>query len=63
MWRRYNAGGHKAHYSKATEWDAYETTERAKIPADGRQLIDDFTRPFNERLFELTGRRCNWAGL
>ena len=63
---RYNAGGHKAHYEHATKWalEGQTTTEAADlrsataIPAEGRRLIGDFTRPFNERLFELSGRRC-----
>ena len=63
---RYNAGGHKAHYEHATKWalEGQTTTEAADlrsaaaIPAEGRRLIGDFTRPFNDRLFELSGRRC-----
>jgi hypothetical protein len=25
-----------------------------------RRELEDFVRPYNERLFELVGRRCNW---
>jgi hypothetical protein len=25
-----------------------------------RQELEDFVRPYNERLFNLVGRRCNW---
>ena len=63
---RYNAGGHKAHYEHATKWtlngqstaEAAAFPSAAAIPAEGRRLIGEFTRPFNDRLFELSGRRC-----
>ena len=25
-----------------------------------RQELDDFIKPYNERLFQLVGRRCEW---
>lgn len=31
-----------------------------KLPAELKQELLDFIQPYNERLFELTGKRCHW---
>ena len=67
----YNVGGHRG-YDKEVPWEAIEeekesnsTTSLAKsneIPLSDefRRELEDFLRPYNERLFELVGRRCDW---
>lgn len=69
----YNVGGHKG-YDKEVAWDEVEKEEEEESTGDDhssngteiplsdefRQELEDFIRPFNERLFELIGRRCNW---
>ena len=58
----YNVGGHDG-YDKATSWTVVETEEeKVVIPLsdDLRQEYLAFVQPINERLFALTGKRCNW---
>jgi len=67
----YNVGGHRG-YDKEISWDAIETekesnatTSLAKsrdIPLSDefREELEAFIMPYNERLFELVGRRCDW---
>ena len=71
----YNVGGHKG-YDEATSWDELRSEEKEKgatdddddkmtngipIPADLYNEVLEFVSPLNERLFSLTGRRCNWT--
>lgn len=37
-----------------------EREENIPISEDLRKEVLDFVRPYNERLFELTGQRCSW---
>lgn len=62
----FNVGGHTG-YEKETSWD--EIVEESDNDAPEKtiplsdeflQELNDFIRPYNERLFELTGKRCNW---
>ena len=59
----YNVGGHRG-YGEATSWNESERLEDlnddAHIPLSDsvREEFYDFVAPFNERLFDLTGRRC-----
>jgi hypothetical protein len=62
----YNVGGHKG-YDKEISWETIEregsgNSTNDEIPlSDGlRRELADFLRPMNERLYSLTGRRCNW---
>lgn len=67
----YNVGGHRG-YNEETSWTDIEeekgsntTTslaESKEIPLSDefREELEDFIRPYNERLFELVGRRCDW---
>lgn len=57
----YNVGGHRG-YDTVTEWN--ETNDYAyddiPISKELRKEYLDFVEPFNERLFQLTGKRCDW---
>jgi hypothetical protein len=66
----YNVGGHKG-YNKKVTWEQVEEEAKERfsgnkmemdipLPDEFRQELKDFIRPFNERLFQLVGRRCNW---
>jgi hypothetical protein len=68
----YNVGGHKG-YDKKTSWTVIESEVEAEtetnVTAAQREIplskelrleLSDFIRPYNERLFKLTGRRCDW---
>lgn len=62
----YNVGGNRG-YDKETSWDSYKSarendTDRTEYPLtdEFRQELEDFIRPYNERLFQLVGRRCDW---
>ena len=61
----FNVGGHKG-YDEATDWTIVEqeTTKHNEdiIPLSDavKQEYLDFVRPFNERLFQLVGKRCQW---
>lgn len=60
----FNVGGHKG-YDKATGWDEVQKKQHEKsseIPLSSELLkeLEDFIEPYNERLFELVGRRCDW---
>eukprot|EP00559_Dactyliosolen_fragilissimus_P007583 CAMPEP_0184857346 /NCGR_PEP_ID=MMETSP0580-20130426/2515_1 /TAXON_ID=1118495 /ORGANISM="Dactyliosolen fragilissimus" /LENGTH=295 /DNA_ID=CAMNT_0027352903 /DNA_START=1248 /DNA_END=2132 /DNA_ORIENTATION=+ len=62
----YNVGGHRG-YDVATPWN-----ETSSIPKDNylpediplssklRKKILNFIQPYNRRLFNLTGQKCNW---
>jgi hypothetical protein len=72
----YNVGGHKGYDKKTSwtviesEVEAETETEtkpnvtevQREIPLSEELLLElsDFIRPYNERLFKLTGRRCDW---
>lgn len=63
----YNVGGHRG-YNKEMKWDSVKetrvevnTTRQEALPEAFREELLNFIRPFNERLFQLTGRRCNWT--
>jgi hypothetical protein len=67
----YNVGGHRG-YDKEISWTEIErerensdesgSDEKANIPlsAEFRKELSDFIGPYNERLFALIGRRCDW---
>jgi hypothetical protein len=67
----YNVGGHRG-YDKATSWAEVEEEEEEHqqddesdndaipLSAELKQELQDFLDPINERLFQLTGRRCQW---
>jgi len=56
--------GDNTGYNTATKWqsDAKPAQSMANIPISDelRKEYMDFVRPYNERLFELTGKRCDW---
>ena len=64
----YNVGGHKG-YDKEVSWETIQqeskpanVTSPNEIPLspEVRKEVDEFVRPINERLFALTGHRCDW---
>jgi hypothetical protein len=64
----YNVGGHKG-YDNEVSWSTIEEESTSQgdeskkdIPLSDefRRELADFVRPYNERLFALTGRRCDW---
>jgi len=68
----YNVGFNQG-YDKPTSWEDIEKEENAEgglgrrldkseipLPDDLREEIITFFKPYNERLFKRTGRRCNW---
>lgn len=62
----YNVGGHRG-YDTVTPWKELEQEEEEKnvdsiipLSEEVRQEYLDFVRPYNERLFTLIGKRCDW---
>lgn len=67
----YNVGGHEG-YDTEVSWSDLEnehpsnttddTALEHEIPLSDafRRELEEFIRPYNERLFELIGRRCDW---
>lgn len=61
----FNVGGHRG-YDTEVSWDVM-AKENTTIDADNIPLTEElreevlaFIRPYNERLFDLVGRRCPW---
>jgi len=58
----YNVGENSG-YDTATEWSTAEKVsnkDNIPISAELREEYLSFVKPFNERLFKLVGKRCNW---
>lgn len=62
----FNVGGHKG-YDNEVSWSTIEeesksNSQKRDVPlSEGmKQELHEFLKPLNERLFALTGRRCNW---
>jgi hypothetical protein len=58
----FNVGGHKG-YDYEVAWSKIEEEHKkddVPISDELRQELEEFIRPYNERLFNMTGRRCNW---
>jgi hypothetical protein len=69
----YNVGSHHG-YDNEVSWNALEEERLENVTGDGenamaeeiplsdsvRRELEDFVRPYNERLFKLVGRRCSW---
>ena len=60
----FNVGGNEG-YDKVTNWDDKKSTTHEGY--DGIPISDalrkkymSFVKPYNERLFELARKRCNW---
>ena len=58
---KYNAGAAHKGYGAVTSWDHAETVKSDRPPMDprARAAVDNFTRPFNDRLFHLAGHTCH----
>jgi len=59
----YNVGGHERYAFVSMDAINVTTTKKGaedELPPDLKQELLDFVRPYNERLFKLTGKRCNW---
>jgi hypothetical protein len=69
----YNVGNHKG-YDQVTSWetidlesrnkelvDSVESSDSIPISAEFRREMLQFFESHNERLFQLTGRRCDWS--
>lgn len=67
----YNVGGHRG-YDKEISWtelqeeenvnatESLVATKEIPLSDEFRKELDEFIRPYNERLFQLVGRRCDW---
>jgi hypothetical protein len=66
----YNVGGHRG-YDNAVAWSTVKeernpdgnnkpTSRPIPLSKEFREELEDFIRPFNDRLFKLVGRRCDW---
>lgn len=66
----YNVGSHRG-YDNAVAWSTVKeernsndnrapTARPIPLSKEFREELEDFIRPFNERLFKLVGRRCDW---
>jgi hypothetical protein len=67
----YNVGGHEG-YDKEVSWSELENERISNTTDDSaseqeiplsiefRRELEEFIRPYNDRLFELIGRRCDW---
>ena len=60
---KYNAGAQHRGYDAVTSWkDAATLSEKRPAMSDeARLLINNFTAPFNERLFSRANHRCRWG--
>ena len=60
---KYNAGAQHKGYNAVTSWKdaALLTEKRPAMSQTARDKIDNFTAPFNERLFARTNHRCRWG--
>ena len=60
---KYNAGARHRGYDAVTSWkDASVLAEkRPAMATTARLLINNFTAPFNERLFLRANHRCRWG--
>jgi len=58
----YNVGDQSgsAEYDIATKWNATAVLDDIPISDELRKEYIDFMKPYNERLFELAGKRCDW---
>jgi len=55
----YNVGGHRG-YDEKMPWGSVDVSKKGHLPDDLKRELLDFIRPYNERLFELIGKRCDW---
>ena len=60
---KYNAGAQHKGYNAVTSWGdaALLSEKRPAMSQTARDKIDNFTAPFNERLFARTSHRCRWG--
>lgn len=56
---KFNAANNKG-YSKVTSWADVDTAAQPEMPLALHHTIQHFYEPYNERLFELAGIRCEW---
>lgn len=58
----YNVGTNTG-YGRLSSWsELHKEQKNDSLPlsTEFRQELEEFIQPYNERLFALTGRRCNW---
>lgn len=55
----FNTGGNTG-YDTVTKWDESAAADDIPISSELRNEYMEFVKPFNERLFKLIGKRCNW---
>ena len=60
---KYNAGARHRGYDAVTSWKDASTlaATRPAMSSTSRGMIDNFTAPFNARLFSRAGHRCRWG--
>jgi hypothetical protein len=55
----YNVAGYRG-YDQEVPLDVIETKPEIPLSKEVRLQLDEFIRPYNERLFKLVGRTCEW---
>lgn len=55
----YNVAGHHG-YDTEIPWSTIKTSTKVPLSIEFRKELQEFIRPYNERLFALVGRRCKW---
>ena len=58
----FNVGGHRG-YDNEISWDKIgneHKKDEVELSVELRKEVEEFIRPYNERLFNMSGRRCNW---
>jgi len=60
---KYNAGPAHHGYEAVTAWGAADHAAKRRPPMDpgARRAVDNFTAPFNARLFDLAKHTCAWG--
>lgn len=59
---KYNAGTKHQGYQHITPWDDQAGDHRPEMSSNARRMIDEFTHPYNLKLFEKAGRTCpGWS--
>jgi hypothetical protein len=55
----YNVAGFRG-YDQEVPLDMLENKSEIPLSKNVRKMLDEFVKPYNERLFDLVGRRCDW---
>lgn len=58
----FNVGGHRG-YDNEISWEKIEDDHKkdeVPLSSELRKEVEDFIRPYNQRLFDMSGRQCDW---